>query len=193
MTFRRTTCAHCRKKFVAERPGQIVHAECAAAYAVAQRQKEERAAAKQAKAAAKVQRAQDRKRIDALRPLSWHKAQAQRALNAWIVHGRDKGRPCISCGSPAREGDQAGHYRSRGAAPHLALDPRNLARQCVRCNLHLHGNPIGFRLGLVAQHGEAFVQALECDQAPKKYTAADFDEIAANYRAKLKALTKERA
>jgi hypothetical protein len=180
---RHKQCAQCSKPFTPNRPLQAVcSAICAKRKAVAYR-----------KATEAAKRAETRERREKVKTLSQHKAEAQRALNSWIVHGRDKGKPCISCGASAREGDQAGHYRTRGSSPHLALDPRNLARQCVRCNLHLHGNPIGFRAGLVARHGDAFVQELEADQTPRKYTAAELAAIKQEYRAKLKALQQEKA
>jgi len=166
------TCKQCGKPFTPARPLQAVCSPTCAHRKV----KADKAAEKKADKAKKAK----------LRSPAWHKAQAQKALNAWIVHGRDKGRPCISCGAPAKEGDQAGHYRTRGSAPHLALDERNLARQCVRCNLHLHGNPIGMRAGMVARYGEALVLHLETDQAPRKRTAAEHDELAAHYRAALR-------
>lgn len=182
-------CLYCRKTFTPIRAGQSVHEDCAPAYG-------ELLGIQRRKEAVKAERAQsraDKIKLHALKPLSWHKKQAQAAINKWVVHVRDRDLPCISCGAPARQGDQAGHYRTRGSSPHLALDPRNLARQCTRCNLHLHGNPIGYRNGLVERYGESHVAALEADQAPRHYTAADLDRIAAECRAKARALQKEMA
>ena len=68
MTFRRTRCAHCRTKLTPERPSQIVHAECAEPYAIAKREKEERAQAKAARMAARVAKAEIRRRKEAAKP-----------------------------------------------------------------------------------------------------------------------------
>lgn len=194
MTFRRTTCAHCRKKFVAERPGQIVHAECAAAYAVAQRQKEERAAAKQARAAAKVDRAETRRRKEAGKTLRQLIAEAQVAFNAYIRH-RDflAGHPCISSGRPldwSGNTVDAGHYRSRGAAPHLRFDERNCHAQSKQENRYAAGNVTGYRLGLIARIGLSSVEALEADNGSRKWTHDELRGIKDTYRAKLKALLR---
>lgn len=62
MTFRGTTCPHCRGKL---ETGQRIHPACIDAYAEAQAAKAERAAAKKARAAAKVQRVEVRRRKEA--------------------------------------------------------------------------------------------------------------------------------
>lgn len=99
MAFNRTRCAHCRAKFVPERPSQIVHVECVEAWAEAQAAKRERAEAKAARAAAKVERAETRRRKEAMKRLPELIAEAQEAFNAYI-RARDAGLPCICCGKP---------------------------------------------------------------------------------------------
>lgn len=193
MTFRRTRCAHCKAKFVPERPGQIVHVECIEAWTEAQAAKREREEAKAARMAARLERATDRQRKAALKTNGQRKAEAQRAVNFWVVHVRDKDLPCISCGRFHEGVYHAGHFRSRGSAPHLALDPRNLRKQCAPCNLYLHGNLIGYRQGLVEREGEAFVAALEADNTPRHYSGDDYDRIKAEYRALTKELLKEKS
>ena len=103
---------------------------------------------------------------------------------------------CPHCKGKLEAGQRhAGHYRSRGAAVHLALDLRNIHRQCAPCNTHLHGNAIGFRAGLIGRYGLEFVEALEADNTPRHNTAEEIDAIRAEYRAKTLALkkTNERA
>ena len=81
----------------------------------------------------------------------------------------------------------AGHYRSRGSAPHLRFDERNVHSQRKQCNRY--GFDItGYRNGLIARIGLEAVEALEAEQAPKHYTAADLKAIRDEYRAKAKAL-----
>lgn len=63
---RRTRCAHCKGKLNPERPSQIVHAECAADWAIAQAEKRERAEEKKARMAAKVERSETRRRKEAV-------------------------------------------------------------------------------------------------------------------------------
>jgi len=190
MTFRRTRCAHCRAKLNPERPSQIVHTECAEPYAIAKREKEERAQAKAARMAAKVEKAETRRRKAALMTAQDARRIAQRATNACVL-ARDHGLPCISCGKTGEGAYHAGHYRSCGSAPHLALDLRNIHRQCAPCNLHLHGNLIEYRKGLIARFGEDFVLTLEADETPRAYKKHDYEAIAAERRASTRELKKE--
>lgn len=163
------TCKHCGTPFNSPRPLQAV---CSPVCAY-----------RHVKAAKKAEAVQTRERKAALKTNGQKKAEAQRAINYWIVHVRDKDEPCISCGKFHQGAWHAGHFRSRGSAPHLALDPRNLAKQCAPCNLHLHGNLIEFRRGLIARHGVSHVEELEADQTPRHYSGDDFEAIKREYRA----------
>lgn len=99
-------------------------------------------------------------------------AEAQTVINTY-VRVRDSGKPCISCGryhaDDSGEWD-AGHYRSRGAAPHLRFNLHNIRRQCKYCNRHLGGNYSEYRIRLVALAGEDYVNALETNNGYKKFT-----------------------
>lgn len=184
-------CKHCKLKFAPEDAGKRLHNDCIEPWMAAFREKQKQKAQAQQKARQKVEKAETRKRKEALKTNGQRKAEAQAALNRWIVHVRDAGEPCISCGRHHEGMYHAGHFRSRGSAPHLALDPRNLSKQCAPCNLHLHGNLIEYRRGLVQRYGPEFVERLEADQEPRHYTGADYDAIKAEYRAKTKHLRKE--
>lgn len=175
-------CPQCKSRFTPEERGLRIHPDCVDAWYTAHREKQAKKAEAKRKKDAAADKRVTRDKLEKLKTLTQHKADTQRAINAWIVHVRDQGRPCISCGAWPPDRPQAGHYRTRGSAPHLALDERNIALQCSHCNLHLHGNPIAMRRGLVMRHGEAFVLALESDQAPRKYTVQQLQDIAAHYR-----------
>lgn len=185
MTFKRTRCPHCKGKL---EQGQRIHPDCIEPWAKEQEAKAQRAAEKKARMDAKVEQAELRKRREKAKTNGQRRKEAQDALNAWVVHGRDKNEPCISCGRHHQGQYHGGHYRSRGSAAHLALDPRNVHKQCAPCNLHLHGNLIEFRRGLIDRYGVAFVLELEEDQEPRHYSPQDLDDIKAEYRAKLKEL-----
>lgn len=173
-------CKACGTSFTPSRPlARACSAMCALAIGRMQTQKAQAAKAKDDKAQDKVKR-------EKLKSNGQRKAEAQAALNRWIVHGRDAHEPCISCGRFHEGIYHAGHYRSRGSAPHLALDERNLAKQCAPCNLYLHGNLIQYRAGLIRRHGLAFVEALESDSTPRHYTGADYDAIKASARERLR-------
>ena len=126
----------------------------------------------------------------------WEK-EAQAAFNAYI-RARDKDKPCICCGLPLSAGDvgghyDCGHYRSVGSAPHLRFNEDNAHAQRKQCNRWGAGRAVDYRLGLIERIGLARVEALEADQAPRKYTADELRAIRDLYRAKLRELVKERA
>lgn len=141
MSFHRTRCAHCRAKFVPERPGQIVHVECVEAWAEAQAAKRERAEAKAARAAAKVERAETRRRKEAIKPRAKWLAECQAIVNK-IVRLRDAGLGCCSCDrGPEWDGQwHASHLRSVGAASAVRFHLWNIHKGCSICNNHLSGN-----------------------------------------------------
>lgn len=170
-------CKQCGSTFTPVRPlAYICSPLCAAKYVKADRK-------------AEVQRTKERK--EAVKTNGKRKTEAQAALNRWIVHGRDADEPCISCGRHHAGIYHAGHYRSRGSAPHLALDPRNLHKQCAPCNLYLHGNLIEYRKGLIHRYGLEYVEALESDQGVKHYSGSDYDDIKVKYRTELRLLKEK--
>lgn len=193
MTFRRTRCAHCKGKFEPERPGQIVHADCAADYAIAKREREERDKAKELRALQRVERAADRKKRKELKRIPDLIREAQQAFNKWI-RARDEKEPCISCGAPPPDlsrlhaGRDAGHYRSTGSASHLRFHEDNCHAQCVKCNQWGSGRAVDYRIGLVARLGLEPVEALESNNEPHKWTREELIAIKATYVQKLKEL-----
>ena len=119
--------------------------------------------------------------------------EAQASFNAYIRE-RDRDLPCISCGcfTPmTRGGDyDCGHYRSVGANPELRFEESNAHKQCKRCNSHLSGNIVNYRIGLLMRIGGEKVKWLEGPHPPRKYTIEDLQAIKADFKAKLKALEK---
>jgi hypothetical protein len=113
--------------------------------------------------------------------------ETQAALNKWIREVRDAEKPCISCGhSDHGQKFDAGHYISRGSRPNLALEELNLAKQCHWCNVHLSGNQILMRKGLVSRIGLKAVEALEADDRPRKYTVEELKALKAEYQRRIR-------
>lgn len=141
MTFRRTRCAHCKAKLIPERPSQIVHAECAEPYAIAKREKEERAQAKADRMAAKIEKAEIRRRKEAAKPRAKWLSECQDIINK-IVRLRDKHLGCCSCDrGPEWDGQwHASHLRSVAAASAVRFHLWNIHKGCSICNKHLSGN-----------------------------------------------------
>ena len=141
-----------------------------------------KAQATQKKAKAKQHR-EDKLKI---KKLSEYIAEAQRAFNRYI-RARDYFEPCISCGERRVQLEitsgwlggifDAGHYKSRGAAPHLKFNLHNCHGQCKKCNggsgkfAHKEAS-VGkqYRISLIGKIGIDKVEALESNQEIRKFS-----------------------
>lgn len=133
-----------------------------------------------------LERRQDKAKLDAMKTRPQLVKAAQSAFNAYI-RSRDASKDCISCGSvlprDATGGAfDCGHYRSVGSAPHMRFMEKNAHGQCKHCNRYLSGNAVEYRKGLIARIGQETVEALECDQEPRKYSKDDLINLADYYR-----------
>ena len=139
------------------------------------------------------ERKADKTKLQGMKTRGQWVALAQTAFNAYI-RARDAGKPCICCGR-YRDSDNgiggtwdAGHYRSRGSAPHLRFDERNVHAQLKQCNRYKSGNVVGYRAGLIQRIGVDALDALEADQAPRKHSIVELQAIKTDYTAKAKQL-----
>ena len=186
---KRSLCPHCRKRL---EEGLRIHHECVEAWAIAQAAKGERKRAKEARAAAKVERAETRQRKEALKRIPDLRATAQIAFNTFI-RARDKDKGCFVCGKPfpanrAGGSFDAGHVRSRGAAGHLRFNELNCHGECKECNASFGAKPHQIKAGAIQRIGLEAYEALESDNTPKKWTREELKEITQTYRRKLKEL-----
>lgn len=181
-------CKVCRSEFVPTKPMQSVCGlQCALSLASAAKSKRERAQASQ-------ERKETNAKLEKLKTRVEWIAEAQAAFNRFI-RLRDAGKPCICCGKPMGPtvpggAVDAGHYRSRGSAPHLRFDERNVHAQRKQCNRYASGNVVGYRLGLIERIGLDAVEALESDQTQRHYTLDDLKAIKAKYTALARELEK---
>lgn len=177
---RQNRCGWCKTKFVAD-PPWLKHcsSDCGAELGMA-------LTAKQKAKAQRAERAETKKK---LKKRSDYQREAQTAINAWVRLVRDRDLPCISCGHDDHgQKFDCGHYITRGSRPNLALEPRNLAKQCHWCNVHLSGNQILYRMGLVARIGLSEVEALEADTTPRKYSNEQLTAIKDHYNKLVRAI-----
>lgn len=138
MTFRRTLCPHCRTKLD---PGQRIHPQCIAGYAEAEGAKAERKRVKQERMAARVEKAEIRRRKEAAKQRAKWLSECQDIINK-IVRLRDKHLGCCSCDrGPKWDGQwHASHLRSIGAVSAVRFHLWNIHKGCSICNKHLSGN-----------------------------------------------------
>lgn len=174
-------CRVCGYNFVQRSSTHVVcDLECAKILAIAVRKKAE---LKLKQVQAKADKAQREK----LKTRAQWQKEAQAAVNLY-VRQRDAALPCISCGRHHAGQYHAGHYLSRGAHPALALDPRNIYKQCAPCNTHLSGNQVEFRKALVRLHGIDLVDWLEGPHDARKYSVEALAAIKREYLAKARDL-----
>ena len=91
-----------------------------------------------------------------------------------IIRTIDEGHNCISSGRKYKSNDQAGHYYSVGAYPHLRFNLHNIYSQSVADNLYKSGNPIGFNQGLIRDFGEDWVKIVT--KLPEEYRELKLDK-----------------
>lgn len=188
-TTRRCKNKSCHKRFTPARPFQEVcdTPECAQAFAEQKREKVRIARVKKDRAEIRARKEKAKRPQDL-------KAEARTAFHAYI-RARDiaAGYGCIDCGKPfepQKPGGSvdAGHYLSRGSAPHLAFDERNVHAQRKNCNRPGGATAAEYRAGLVERISLAVVEELEADQESRRYRDDDYRRIRDEYRAKLKEL-----
>lgn len=100
---------------------------------------------------------------------------------------------CVTCGRilPVSQMD-GGHYIPRRHR-HSELDPRNVHAQCRYCNRFLNGNLIAYREWMVKRYGEDAVSKMEAERDfPSAMNGMDYIQAAKLFRAKAKALEKEK-
>ena len=191
-------CPECGEKYQPTRQLQPCcdNMECKASYAIRHIEATRKRRRMQEMNVQKADRKVIKLKLDAIKPRGKLIAEADRAFCAYIRF-RDQlaGYLCISSGKPldwSGNNVDAGHYRSRGSAPHLRYDERNCHAQSKHDNRYLSGNAVDYRIGLISRIGLAEVEALEADQKPRKYSNDDLIAINAKYVAKLKALKAEK-
>jgi hypothetical protein len=180
------TCRECKCKYVPYRALSPVcdKYECKVAYAI-------KSAEKAAIAREKKAKRETKEKLEKFKSINDLIKEAQVAFNAFI-RLRDKDKLCICCdlpyGTNALGGDyDCGHWRSRGAAPHLRFNEDNAHGQRKFCNMYRDGNPIGMRIGMIKRIGLERVEALENDNAVHKWTREELIALKAKY----KQMTKE--
>jgi hypothetical protein len=134
---------------------------------------------------AKINRANKATAKEKIKSYSQRLQEAKKVFQKW-VRVRDKGLPCISCGTVKCNEWAGGHYFKAETYTHLIFDERNCHKQCnAYCNKHRDGAQAEYRIGLVNRYGEAYVKGLE-DLAmlkqQRKYTNQEIEDIKTKYK-----------
>lgn len=147
------------------------------------------------KAMAHTERLATRETKERLKTRGDHIKDTQQAFNEFIrLRDQIAGHACISSGRPldwSGNAVDAGHYRSRGSAPHLRFDERNCHAQSKQDNRFLSGNIADYRIRLIERIGQDEVDSIEADQTVRKYTIEDLQAIKKHYRALVREMKKQ--
>lgn len=190
-------CRVCLELFVPMKPLQVA---CGISCALIH------AKAKQARARValeKVERRELRAARQRLKPMRDYMQEAQAAFNKFI-RLRDRGDPCICCGSYGPDEDwltggkwDAGHFLSRGSHPELRFNEDNCHKQLKSCNggsskYAKKGRTVaeGYRARLIQKIGLERVEFLEGPHEIYRYSIVELQAIKAKYRALAREMEK---
>jgi len=126
-------------------------------------------------------RAQHRKDKDRVKTNTEWFNDLQAVVNQWVLHVRDKGEPCFTCGKTNHNVKyDAGHYRSRGACKELRFELTNIHRQCsVNCNQHGSGMRAEYREAIIKKYGQDHLEWLDGPHKPLKEQFPHWEDIKA--------------
>jgi len=106
------------------------------------RLKTEKALLKASKPRRELEEAEKEMKRD--KKLSHYLVNTKNAVHSYVKE-RDKGKPCISCGTPWHFDFQAGHYHKAELYSTIRFHFDNIHGQCQKCNLRMDGNFDGYR------------------------------------------------
>ena len=101
---------------------------------------------------------------------------------------------CFTCGkvSHYKKGMQCGHFQSRKHYATRWLE-KNVAVQCVGCNMFKAGEQYKFSLALDSKYGEGTSEELEIlATGTWKITRAEYEDFSAYYKSAVDKLKKEK-
>lgn len=143
---------------------------------------------KKAKKAGRAKHKEDKERVK--RRCDWLD-QLQTLVNQYVMHVRDVGQPCCTCGTkkPTIKYD-AGHCFTRGARSDIRFELTNIHKQCsVRCNQWGSGMRKEYKEFIVGKYGQQHWEWLEEVKPNLKIQFPDYHAIKkeiARYRSLLR-------
>lgn len=133
----------------------------------------------------------DKKQKDGIVP---HLENTKQAVHE-MVRERDKGKPCISCGTPWNNTFQAGHCFNANNYRSIKFYFLNIHGQCEQCNLYKDGNVTEYLIRLPNRIGQIEFDKLKRLAAldkkiNKKYYIEELKQIKAEARLLTKQIKK---
>lgn len=161
-------CKWCKER--TDRPGKRLHDDCIEPWLADLHAKNAAKAKREERAKARVERAETRRRKEAVKTRQEWLAECQAIVNK-IARLRDKDDGCISCDKPASWDGQwhGSHFRSVGAASAVRLNLWNIHKACSPCNHHKSGNIAEYKPRLIQKIGQEKVDWLESQNQLVRY------------------------
>jgi hypothetical protein len=111
------------------------------------------------------------------------------------IRERDKGKPCISCGTQWHKDFHAGHFYKAELYSSLRFHELNINGQCVQCNIRLEGNLNPYSINLPERIGQWKFDTIKAEAEHYKHQSFKWDiedlkAIRTQYRIKLKQLNQ---
>ena len=171
---RPSKCSNCRNKLpVAVNTGiyRFCSYDCAVSFAQDKANKDHArklAKAKQVQVKkVKAQKSKDKARLKELKPPSQWFNKLKTLVNQWVLHVRDHGKPCFTCGTTNPNIHYAAghrHHAGRGGGDRRRFITMNIHKQCnVQCNNHGGGMPKEYDIELDNEYGPGFSDHLACE------------------------------
>jgi len=91
------------------------------------------------------------------------------------IRERDKGKPCISCGTPYKHDHEAGHYYPSNQFSTLRFNEFNISGQCIACNRINEGNFENYTIHLPKRIGKEAFETLNALAEKEKRTNHKWD------------------
>ena len=102
----------------------------------------------------------------------------QTLVNQYVLHVRDVGKPCCTCGTTNNIKYDCGHCFTKKARPDIRFDLSNLAKQCsIQCNVHGSGMRHEYKLFIVDTYGPLELMRLERVGRPLKEQFPNWQDI----------------
>ena len=120
-----------------------------------------------------------------LKDHSFYVQTLQKVFNTYI-RLRDQGKNCISCDKQLKGTYHAGHFIPT-TKQFLRFDEDNVHGQCVKCNMHLHGNVGNYVRNLPKRIGwERLERLYQLENEEFKITIPELIELINIYKLKIK-------
>lgn len=185
---RKNKCCGCKSRYDADKlislpAGKFHSYDCAIEYSRVKVEKDRKRQIAKAKSdtkkkekAARAQHRADKERVK--KRSEWYD-QLQTLVNQYVMHVRDVGKPCCTCGTnkPDIKYD-AGHRISRGSSPELRFVLSNIHKQCaMRCNVYGSGKRAEYNEFIIATYGQEHYDWLNGPHPSLKHQFPHYEDI----------------